>query len=161
MEQNKQEAQVTDAPAQATPTGLQGGFDLGAIASVRAREDEGNEIHLRGPTGELLYFSIDGGPEKPVLVWVAGSYSVRYQEAKAEQLSQSVQKAAIGDVVEQREVELAASCILRWQGMIRAGKLVELTRKAASELAAAPWALPQLQQGIHNHQGFTSGNSAG
>ena len=138
-----------------------GGFDLGAVAPVSDLEDEGTAVHLRDIDDELMYFTPDGEKEeRPVTITVAGSYSKRYRKAQNAHTTRTMKGArrgtrVTGEALQEQMLDLAATCVIAWDGFFDAGKILSCNKENAVRVfQQAPWFLEQVQAAQVDHASF-------
>jgi hypothetical protein len=135
------------------------GIDLAKAGTVKAREDEGQVVHIRDETGDLAF---EG--ETPVTVKIQGSYSAAYRRVEDEQLRRQIKRrlaTVTPDQLTANRVELVAACILDWSGFTDGGRPFPCTRENATRLLeVAPWVLNQLAEAQQDHASFFGSRSA-
>jgi hypothetical protein len=141
-----------------TPHPATGGIDIGSAPAVVAREDEGQSVHIREASGELAYFSANGGPPAPVTITVAGTYSAAYRrqlDAQRDRMLKARRNLLTADQLTANQIELVAACILAWAGFTNGGAPFPCTRdNAVLLLTKAPWVRDQLEEAMGDHAGF-------
>ena len=140
-----------------------GGFELGSAAPVADLEDAGTVVHLCGLDDELMFFTPEGpkAKEQPVTITVAGSYSKRYRRAQNAQTTRAIKGGGrrgsriTGESLREQRENLAAACVLAWEGFFDAGKPLDCTREnAAMVFERATWILEQVEAAQVDHASF-------
>jgi hypothetical protein len=142
-----------------------GGIALSDAAGVKAREDEGQVVHLRDEAGEPAYFGPDED-RKPVTVRIAGTYSALYRRTLQLQKDRVLKRrldTLSAEEMDRKQIELVAACILGWEGLVATPDAPPLpfTRENAVQLLTqATWIYDQVDAAMRDHAGFFSPPSA-
>lgn len=139
-------------------------MEIGNAKQVTDREDEGNTIEINDENDEPQFYPEGASEEdgKPVTITVAGTYSKRFRRAREKRRSKNEKRQGrLSDEEKNRqEVEVAAACIMAWEGFTQGGKPYELTEKNAIDLLLAmPWVYEQVLVAMNDHQGFSTARS--
>jgi hypothetical protein len=132
------------------------GFDLGTAATRAAKEDEGQDLHVR---------DVDGQPytNPAFTIRVAGTYSKVYRDmvnVQRDHLLRQRRTQLTGEALSRQQLDLTAACILSWEGLTDNGQPVPHSRENAVRLlTAAPWIREQVEEAMADHAGFF-GNSS-
>lgn len=143
---------------------MSNGFDINTAADAANVEDEGQVVHCRDRAGDPMYYGED---KKPVTITVAGSYSSFYRKEQARQRARigKMQRrrltSDLGNLAEDQALYQAAACCLAWDGFFAGDKPVPCTAENARlVLERAPWIREQVEEAMHDHEGFSKTNSA-
>lgn len=133
------------------------GFDINAAESEASAEDAGQVVHVRDANGDPMFYGEKG--DKPITITVAGTYSKVYRAALNRQRDRMLRMRRTkmtGEMLDEQQVELAAACVLAWEGFTQDGQPVPCTRETARVLMAkVPWLREQVEEAMNDHAGFS------
>ena len=126
-------------------------LDLNVAATEASHEDDGQTLTLEDREGQPY--------DPPATIVVAGSYSKHCRTAEARfdrELARSGRRKLPEDFTLQRRIQVAAACILSWDGIVADGAVVPCTREnAIALLSCAPWVREQVEEAMNDHAGFS------
>jgi hypothetical protein len=126
-------------------------MDINQLAIDQELEDAGTAVHIRNRLGEPDYH---GDENRPVTFTIAGRWSSAFREATQGQQAAARRRGRVGNA-EVGAIELAASCILAWEGVYDRGEVVPCTKEnAIALLARAPWIRDQVAEAIYDRARF-------
>lgn len=135
------------------------GFDFAQGQAVRAAEDEGMLLEILGLDSEVMV-GAEGGP---VTMLVIGKYSARYRKAERAQTNRVLKAKRTkfdADLLAEQRADMAASCVLEWDGFFDDGVALECTRaNVIRAFDVAPWIMEQVEAAIEDHAGFLKASS--
>ncbi len=128
-------------------------LDIVQAKKVADREDEGTTVEIVDEAGNQM----DG-----VTMVVAGSYSKRYRAAQEKARKWSKKNPNPSEEQSDKKIlELLASCIIDWDGIVSGNVPVALTiENAVALFEAAPWVRDQVSVAVYNHAAFFQRASA-
>lgn len=139
------------------------GFDITKTEDVTKIENDGQVIHIKDQYDEELFYENGTSEKKPVTITVAGSYSDHFQKAMAQNRDRMMKRGKLpkGDELEERQLNLDASCILAWEGFTAGTQDFPCTREnKLFLLKRAPWIRAQVEEAMSDHQGFFKQSSS-
>lgn len=133
-----------------------GGLDLGALDAANQLEEDGLDVHLKGPDGAPLYFQV-GEEKKPVTWRVYGSYSKHFKKLEEDRRTRregmtrrEIIEDQAGDLL---EVAVRMSC--GFSGIVQDGAPVDPGPATyRTILPRYPGIRSQVVDGIYDHAAF-------
>lgn len=125
-------------------------------AAVIAREDQGQAVEMRDALGNPI---LDTDTGKSFTISVAGSHSSVYRRALAAVRTRRAN--ARGTEVDRAQTEFVAACVLAWSEIAIDDQPCLCTKENVVKLLTlCPWFQRQLEEAMHDHEGFTRSPSA-
>ena len=138
-----------------------GGLNFSAAPPIVANEDDGATIQLRDIEDELMHYRMSSEDEwKPVTITVVGTYSKRYKRAQDHQTTLAVKGGrrvkVTGDKLRTQRENLAAHCIIAWDGFFDANGSVDCTpENILDAFEKYPFILEQAEAAMDDHANFS------
>lgn len=137
------------------------GFDISEQKELAKKEDEGITLHLEGVDGKPMFFRNSVGEVVPVTITVAGSNSDRFKDIENRIRKRKLKPRQLtGDTLHNDQIEKAAYCTLRWEGILDKGNPVRCDHANALALYKhLPFVLRQVIEAMDDHESFFSNGS--
>jgi len=123
-------------------------FTLASLPAITAAEEQGTELHLRGPDGIPLY---DG--DAPVTLRVAGKYSPRVRRVLNRQRDYWLRQKKIKptrEELDRQKIDVCAAALLGWS------LTDEFTPENVRVLLSEDWTRDQVEEAMEEHADFSA-----
>lgn len=127
-------------------------------AAIIAREDQGQVLAIRDEVNNPI---VDE-QKQPFTITIAGAHSSVYRRALSAHRDRANRRTQIppSEVLDRQWVDFVAACVLAWSEMTFDDQPFPCSKENAFRLLTAyPWIRRQLEEAMHDHEGFIKASS--